>query len=122
MGKDMLCGGQGGGLRRAGVQSQCRKPRQHLGLQKMLALPQDRLPQPGQQPFLRPLHQKAHRASTSASVTGTSLRGLGFAFWGSWAVVPGRPGKADFCQRALPAQGAPLGRQMSAPSSISAWL
>ena len=31
VGKDVLCGGQGGGSCRAGVQPQCRQPRQHLG-------------------------------------------------------------------------------------------
>ena len=38
----MLCGGQGGGSCRAGVQPQCRKPRQHLGLQKA-SLPAERV-------------------------------------------------------------------------------
>ena len=110
MGKDVLCGGQGGGSCRAGVQPQCRQPRQHLGLQKMLALPQDRLPQPGQQPFLRPLlHQKARRAFHQCQRYRHNLAGLGLCLLGQLGGGARRPGKAERRQRALPAQGRAVG-------------
>ena len=110
MGKDVLCGGQGGGSCRAGVQPQCRQPRQHLGLQKMLVLPQYRLPQPGQQPFLRSLlYQKARRAFHQCQRYRHNLAGLGLCLLGQLGGGARRPGKADFCQRALPAQRCAIG-------------
>ena len=110
MGKDVLCSGQGGGSCRAGVQPQRRQPRQHLGLQKMLVLPQYRLPQPGQQPFFRPLlYQKARRAFHQCQRYRHNLAGLRLCLLGQLGGGARRPGAADFRQRALSAQGCAVG-------------
>ena len=76
----------------------------------MLALPQDRLPQPGQQPFLRPLlHQKARRAFHKRQRYRHNLAGLWLCLLGQLGGGARRPGKANFRQRALPAQGCAVG-------------
>ena len=77
MAEDVLGRRQGFRHCGAGVHSKGCQPCQHFGLQKVFALPQQRLPQPGQQPLCGPLlYQKARRAFHQCQRYRHNLAGL----------------------------------------------
>ena len=116
MAEDVLGRRQGFRHCGAGVHSKGCQPCQHFGLQKVFALPQQRLPQPGQQSLCGPLlYQKARRAFHQRHRHRQHLAGLRLCLLGQHGGGARRAGLTQPGQRADIAQGCTVGHTDQRP-------